>query len=242
MEISLAAEPLFHIGPLVVSNSMLISWVIALFLIVLSVAIYTGYDRFPGKLKMIIEMVIESLRSLVVNVAGEKANAIFPLIATFFIFILLCNWVSVLPGVGTIGIHGEVHGKEMFIPILRGPTADLNLTLALALVSVTSIQYFSIKYLGVGGWLKRFFNFRNPIDFFVGILDLISEFAKIISFCFRLFGNVFAGEVLLAVMLFLVPFIAPIPFLGLEIFVGFIQALVFSMLSLVFISVATSHE
>ncbi len=134
----------------------------------------------------------------------------------------------------------ETH--EKFIPLLRGPTADLNTTLALALVAVVSLQYYGFKTLGVS-YLSKFFNFSNPINFFLGILELISEAAKIVSFAFRLFGNIFAGEVLLTVIAFLMPIIAPLPFIGLELFVGVIQALVFSLLTAVFLNMATmSHE
>jgi F-type H+-transporting ATPase subunit a len=134
----------------------------------------------------------------------------------------------------------EVSHENIFVPLLRAGSADLNLTIALALISVTAIQVAGLKTLGLS-YLKKFINFSNPINFFVGILELVSEFSKIISFAFRLFGNIFAGEVLLTVVAFLIPIIAPIPFLGLEIFVGFIQALVFSMLTAVFLSLAVSH-
>ncbi|RJR14645.1 ATP synthase F0 subunit A [Candidatus Microgenomates bacterium] len=126
-----------------------------------------------------------------------------------------------------------------FTPLFRGPTADLNTTLALAIVAVVSFQYFGLKQLGFG-YVHKFLNFSNPIYFFLGLLEIVSEFAKIISFAFRLFGNVFAGEVLLTVIAFLMPIIAPLPFLGLELFVGMIQALVFSMLSAVFLNTAVS--
>ena len=128
-----------------------------------------------------------------------------------------------------------------FIPLFRGSTADLNTTLALALIAVVSIQYFGIRDLKLA-YFKKFINLSNPIMFFVGILELISEVSKIISFAFRLFGNMFAGEVLLTVIGSLVPIIAPLPFPGLEIFVGFIQALVFSMLTAVFLSMAVSVQ
>lgn len=132
--------------------------------------------------------------------------------------------------------------ETKFIPIFRAATADLNTTIALALISVLATQVIGVKYLGLS-YFKKFFNFKNPIFAFVGILELISEIAKIISFAFRLFGNIFAGEVLLVVIAFLLPILAPVPFLGLELFVGVIQALVFTMLSLVFMSMAThAHE
>lgn len=128
-----------------------------------------------------------------------------------------------------------------FVPYLRAGTADLNTTLALALISVFLIQLFGVQYVHMG-YFKKFFNFSGPIDFYVGILELLSEFAKIISFAFRLFGNVFAGEVLLVVISALVPILIPMPFYGLEIFVGLVQALVFTMLSLVFFNMATDHH
>jgi F-type H+-transporting ATPase subunit a len=130
------------------------------------------------------------------------------------------------------------HSK--LIPLLRGPTADLNVTLSIAIVTMVFVQYFGLSTLGVS-YLSKFFNFSSPIFFFVGILELVSDISKVISFSFRLFGNIFAGEVLLAVMSFLVPFLVPAPFYGLEVFVGVVQALVFSMLACVFLNVAVAH-
>lgn len=133
--------------------------------------------------------------------------------------------------------EGDGHGTKKMIPLLRPGTADLNTTIALALMSVIATQIMGVKYLGLA-YFTKFFNLKG-ISAFVGILELISEFSKIISFAFRLFGNIFAGEVLLTVIAFLIPVVAPIPFIGLEIFVGAIQGLVFAMLSIVFMSLAT---
>lgn len=137
----------------------------------------------------------------------------------------------------------ESHGEEgVFVPYLRAGTADLNTTLALAVFTMGMVQFIGIKYLGLA-YFKKFFNIKDPISFFVSILETVSEIAKVVSFSFRLFGNIFAGEVLLVVIGALVPLIVPMPFYGLEIFVGFIQALVFSLLSVVFFNVATiSHD
>lgn len=131
--------------------------------------------------------------------------------------------------------------EKKFVPLLRGATADLNMTIALAIVAFFAIQYFGFATLGIH-YSARFFNFQNPIMFFVGILEIISDISKVISFAFRLFGNIFAGEVLLTVIAFLMPFLVPTPFVMLELFVGFIQALVFSTLTAVFINVAVAHE
>jgi F-type H+-transporting ATPase subunit a len=129
------------------------------------------------------------------------------------------------------------------VPLLRSPASDLNFTLALALIAVTMVNVFATSIVGLRGRVSVFFNFSSPIKFFVGILELLSEFARIISFTFRLFGNVFAGEVLLAIMALLVPYLVPLPFMFLEVFVGFIQAFIFGMLTLVFVALAiTPHE
>lgn len=138
-------------------------------------------------------------------------------------------------GVGSEGVH------KKFVPIFRPATADLNGTIALALMSVAATQFIGLKFLGAS-YLTKFFNLKG-IGTFVGFLELLSEFSKIISFAFRLFGNILAGEVLLAVINSLIPLLLPLPFFGLEIFVGLIQALVFAMLTIVFMSLAThAHE
>src|SRR5262249_23719736 len=148
--------------------------------------------------------------------------------------VLFSNWLGLVPGVGSVTIGADA------IPLLRAPSSDLNFTLALALIAVTMVNIFGIAAMGFKERFSVFFNFQSPIKFFVGILELVSEFARIISFTFRLFGNVFAGEVLLAIMAFLVPYILPLPFLFLEIFVGFIQAFIFGMLTLVFVALAVT--
>jgi len=128
------------------------------------------------------------------------------------------------------------------IPLLRGNNADLNATLALAIISVTMIQVYGIQFLGFKAYISKFLNFKDPIYFVLGLLDIISEVSKVISFAFRLFGNIFAGEVLMTIVAFLVPVLASFPFLILEVFVGFVQALVFSMLSSVFFNLAVSQH
>ena len=190
----------------------------------------------PGSAQSIAELLIGGLYDFFETVTGKYVSQIFPLVASLFLFVLIANWVGLLPGVGTVGFF---HGEE-FTPMLRGATADLNTTLALAIFAMVAIQYYGFKTSGIH-YSKRFVNLGNPIFFFLGILELISELSKIVSFAFRLFGNIFAGEVLLAVMAFLMPFIVPLPFIAMELFVGFIQALVFSMLTAVFLSVAVAH-
>ena len=239
MHISLAAEPLFDIFGFTVTNSLLVSFVVTILLIIIAFSISNNISKKTSRFRAIVEDFFTFMLDLADSVGGKGARDFVPLVLTFFFFILLSNWLGLLPGFGSIFLEKVVHGEHEKIPLLRGATADLNTTLALALVSVFAIQYYGVSRLKLP-YFKRFFNFSNPVDFFTGILELISEFAKIISFSFRLFGNVFAGEVLLAVVMSLVPVIAPLPFFGLEVFVGFIQAFVFAMLTLVFIQLATA--
>lgn len=242
IHISLTAEKLFTIGDfLPVTNSLLSSWIVMLFLVIFSLLITRKAALIPGKLQSIGEIVIEGLHNLFASVLGDKTVLFFPLLATYFIYIISLNWAGLFPGYGTIGLNIVEEGHKAFVPILRAGTADLNTTMAFAILSVLIIQISGLKMLGLS-YLKKFFILNNPIMFFVGILELLGEFTKIVSFSFRLFGNVFAGEVLLTVIAFLMPVIAPIPFLGMELFVGFIQAVVFSMLTCVFLSGAMAKS
>jgi len=245
LSISVSAEPIAHIGGLTITNSLLTSLIVMLFLVIIAFLVRIGWGenlKRKSTLFVIVEMIVEGFYNFFSSMIGEKVETIFPLLMTFFFYIIIGNWIGLIPGVGSIGIYEHKGQDTVFVPLFRGPNADLNTTIALALISVSVTQYLSIKNLGIKNYLSRFLNFRNPIKFFVGILELISEFAKILSFSFRLFGNIFAGEVLLTVMIFLIPLLVPLPFLGLEVFVGFIQALVFTMLTAIFISVATGEH
>jgi F-type H+-transporting ATPase subunit a len=235
--ISIKAEKIFQFLGLNITNSMIASAIV--FLMTVFIALYfknQSAKKRKSNFYYLIKFFVNSVYSLFYSVLGDKTDAFFPLLFSFFFYILLENWFGLLPGVGSLLIKVKEGQENVFVPLLRGNDADLNTTLALALISVFSIQYFSIKYLGIKKYLHKFFNFSDPINFFVGILDILSEFSKILAFAFRLFGNIFAGEVLLTIVAFLVPVLASFPFIALEIFVGFIQALVFSMLTAVFIS------
>lgn len=242
MEISLAAERIGHIGALPITNSMALSWIATLFLVTVGVLATKNISVIPNKLQNFFEMIVEFLLNTANAVIGDEKSTrkYFPLLATIFIFIVTNNWLGLLPGVGTIGVHHIKEGQQILVPFFRSANADLNTTLALAVIAVFSVQIFGIAAIGFFKYAKKFINFKGPIDFFVGALELISEISKMISFSFRLFGNIFAGEILLTVVAFLVPYIAPIPFFGLELFVGVVQALVFMMLTLVFIRIAIS--
>ena len=241
MHIALIPETLGHIGSLLITNTLVTSWVVMALLIVLGV--WGGWKPklMPSRKQNVFELIIETIASFFEEVWGEKEKArkFFAFLATFFLFILISNWFGLIPGVGTVGFY-EKPGE--LVPFLRSLNSDLNATIAWAIISVITTQIAGIVILGVGKHLGKYFNFKSPIDFFVGILELISEISKLISFSFRLFGNVFAGEVLLVVMMFLVPYILPLPFFMLEMFVGLIQALVFTTLTLVFLKMATESH
>lgn len=246
MNISLAAEPIFHIGSFPVTNTLMVGWTITALLAFLAITINRSIKEAPSRLQAGAEAVIEALLGMIDGVTHdrEKTRKFFPVVATIFIAVIASNWVELVPGLGSIGLweHGE-HGT-ILVPFIRSSSADLNFTAAIAIVSVVAVQIFGVAALGARHYAGKFFvaPWKKPyfIGTFVGILEFISEFSKIISFTFRLFGNIFAGEVLLMVVGTLVPYIVPLPFLLLEIFVGFVQALVFSMLTLVFLTGATA--
>lgn len=205
------------------TNTFLLSIFCALLLVGLFIWGMKNLSLIPGKIQNFFEWILESIFNVFDNMTGdrEKTEEIFPLSCTLFIFILACNLIEIIPGVGVFSI-------------LRSPSSDLHFTLAIALFSMVYIHIAAIKKLKGNEYLKKFINFSSPIMFFVGILEAIGEFTKTLSLGMRLFGNLFAGEILLIIVGSLLPFIAPLPFLGLEIFVGLIQALVFSSLITVF--------
>lgn len=252
---ALAAEPLFHVGNFPVTNSLLNAWIVVLFFIVFALVASRGAALVPRGIHNAFDAVVELLMTEVDKVTEDrrKTKMFFPLVATIFLYILANNWLGLLPGTGTIGFF---HGTEL-IPLLRPATADLNLTLALAAFSLVAVQLAGIQATGLLNYGSKFVNVRGIwqalpkgpvaigvalIEFFVGLLEIVSEFAKVASLSLRLFGNVFAGEILLGVMMSLVSFLLPVPFMFLEVLVGVIQATVFAMLVLVFLVVATSSH
>lgn len=252
------------------SNTLLTSWLVMALIISMCFLATRRMSLVPSGVQNLLEVAIESLLNLVQSVAGEeRGKKFFPVVATIFLYVLVSNWLGLLPGFGTIGIkelHSvEGHPEEALVPIFRSPSTDLNMTLSLALISVTLTQIYGAQALGIREYFSRFINIQRIIrffvppkggkrggvgqlvqgglDFFIGGIELISEIAKILSFSLRLLGNIFAGEVLLLIMAFFAPFFLPIIFFGFETFVGFIQAFVFAVLTLMFMTLATtSHE
>ena len=351
LAIQLPAEMIFEgddfatpLGAWNLMNTMLTTWLAMLVLIILALFIRKSLTEVPGRFQALFEIIIEFFLNLCESIAGrDKGRRFFPLVFTIFIFIVVANWMGILPGFGTVGRiadpeeiahhHGIHHyvdpaladyasddshakhdehdddshakhdehdddshakhdehsdhldsvalhvftGQGAFsylapgsfsdqltfeeyenqdglvgedkraghlVPFLRSANTDINMTLAMAIIAMVMVHFWGFSILGFPSHIGKFINFKEgPIGFFVGILEIISELAKVVSFTFRLFGNIFAGEVLLMALAFLLPLIGIIPFLGLELFVGVIQAFIFSMLTLVFASMASvSHS
>lgn len=240
--IVLAPEVITHLGKFPVTNTLFVSWMVMTILVVITWLATRRISLVPTGLQNFVEMVLEGGYQIVEDLAHSKARIFFPIVMTFFLFIITANWLGLFPGFGTIGFFESHGGKEVFVPLLRSINSDLNMTLSLALISAVATHIFALKYLGLGSYLGRWVSL-NPIFLFVGILEIISEITKIVSLSFRLFGNIFAGEVVLVTVSSIFAFLVPLPFMFLEIIVGFVQAAVFMMLTLVFMVLLTEkHE
>lgn len=237
--VSFAPETILQIGLFPVTNTILDTLLVDSIIIGGVFYLNKRLTLIPNNpLQNAIESIIETFYSLTESIAQKTASKIFPYFMSFFLFILLINWSNLIPGVGTIGIkeNGEL------IPLLRGATSDLNVTLGLALISAVATHAMSIRTVGIKDYLSRYFSL-NPLNLFIGLLEIVSEITKVISLSFRLFGNIFAGEIVLATVSSIFAFIVPLPFLLLEVIVGLVQALVFSMLTMVFMAIlTTSHK
>lgn len=233
--VSFEPEIIFRLGPVNITNTLLDTLLVDLILVGGVLFVSKNLSLIPNFFQSAIESIIEVFYNLTKSVSKTYVDKIFPFVLSFFLFILLVNWSGLIPGVGTIGL---IEDKKL-VPILRSATSDLNTTLALALVSAVATHVLSIKTIGFKDYLSRFFSL-NPLNLFIGILEIISEITKVISLSFRLFGNIFAGEVVILTVGSIFAFIFPIPFLFLEIIVGFVQALVFAMLTMAFMAILTT--
>lgn len=242
------SETVAHIGSFEVRNSWIMSIISVVFFCVIAWRFFRKYQEniIPSGLQNLVEVIVEGLYDFFHSVTQDhkQTRQFFGICATIFLYIVVSNWFGLLPGVGPVGLWEEHNGHTVLVPLLRSTYSDVNMTLGIAIISVVMTTIFGFRNLGAFGYLGKFFvnPFRDPIGFGVGLLEIISEISKIISFSFRLYGNIFAGEVLLAVIGLLMPFIAPLPFYGLELFVGLVQGLVFSLLTIVFFKMgSTGH-
>jgi F-type H+-transporting ATPase subunit a len=258
IHVEIAAETLFKIGPIAVTNSMLTMFIVMGLIILGFWLVARNLKDVPGRWQGLLEMIVGFIMGIVEGTAGRKVSrALMPLVGGIFIFILFANYSGLLPGVGTIGKWKETttvvasegsapqeveHEKEL-VPFLRAPNADINMTLAMALVTFTTVQVYGIRANGVRGRIKHM---ADPVFLFP--IEVVGEFARIVSLSARLFGNIFAGEVLMAVMvamanaikIAIIPLALPVVFLFLEVLFGSIQALVFALLTAIYITLATA--
>jgi F-type H+-transporting ATPase subunit a len=263
--IALPSERLFEVAGFPITNTLIAAWLSIIVLAVLFYVCTRKMKLIPGKLQNLAEMAVEALLSFVKSVAGEKhARLLFPVVATIFIYVITNAYLALLPFFGTIVVTGQAGTA---VPLFRSANTDINVPLSIAVMSFIFVEFWGMKSLGAFRYLGEFFNFGQIgrgvkelfkgkirpaitniafgfINLFVGMLEIFSHLIRIISFTFRLFGNMTAGEMLLLVSAFLIPLIFTIPFYGLELLIGFIQALIFAGLTLVFgtIAVAPMHE
>jgi len=260
-EITLFAEPIYHYNNFSITNALLTSWLAVFIIIILSFVLRSKLRLIPGKIQSFFEIIVEGALGMCDQVTSNRTLSIriFPIAISVFFFILINNWLGLLP-IGGFGVLEQGEHGLAFIPFLRGGTADINTTIALAVMAVLGANLFGIFSIGLWKTFNKYVNLKvlggiftkirheptiiivAPITFFVGLIEIIGEFAKVASLSFRLFGNVFAGEVLLVSMAALVAYIIPIPFLFLEILVGVIQALIFSILLVVYFTIGASDH
>ena len=260
-KITLFAEPIAHYNNFTITNSLITSWFAVFIIIIISLIIRSKLREIPGKMQHLFEIIVEGALGMCDQVTNDRSLSvkIFPIAISVFFFILVNNWLGIMP-LGGFGIVEKAEHGSVFIPFLRGGTADINTTLALAIMAVLGANLFGVFSIGIWKTFNKYVNLKvlggiftkirheptviivAPITFFVGLIEIVGEFAKIASLSFRLFGNVFAGEVLLVSMAALVAYLVPIPFLFLEILVGVIQALIFSILLVVYFTIGASDH
>lgn len=260
-EATLFAEPVTHFGSFPITNALVTSCATVLIITIIALAVRIRIKEVPRGIQNIFESLMEAALSLCDQVTNSRkiSTKVFPIAFSAFLFILINNWLGLLPLGGFGIIENGAHGKA-FIPFLRSGTADINTTVALAIMAVISANIFGIFSIGIWKTFNKYVNLKAlgsvftrvwkdptiivvaPVSFFVGVLELVGEAAKVASLSFRLFGNIFAGEVLLMAMSAIFPYILPIPFLFLEVFVGMIQALIFSILVLVYFTIAAQDH
>lgn len=267
-EISLIPANVLQLGNYHLTNSVL-SLILIMSCVVVCLVIGSKFSvDNPSRGQLALESVYEGLGQVFTDITALPTKTVaYSLVLTLFITLLTANWFGLLPIVGSIGLlahspsdsaptlvsclkardciwdigSGTLIKTHEFTPLFRAPSSDLAFTVAMALISVLFVNLYG-GYKHRLSYFKKYLNFSSPLNFFVGLLELISELGKIISFSFRLFGNIFAGEILLIVISFLTFGLAVLPFYGLEFFVGFIQAFVFFVLTSVFLSLAIQHE
>ncbi len=238
ISVILAPEKLGSLFGIAITNTLVTSWAVLVVLTITAIWIGSKLKLTPGRFQLVFEWLVEFIYDYVAETleSRELARVFFPYLATIFLFVFTSNLLEFLPGVGSIGFFGPTGA---FTPLFRSVNTDLNVTLMLAIVSFFTIEVTGVVVIGVWKYAGKFINVRHgAIQFVVGLIELMSELGRLISFSFRLFGNIFAGETLILVVTYFIPYIGPVPFMLFEIFVGFVQAAIFALLTLFFIKIA----
>jgi len=240
LEVHLAPKTIFNIAPgMPVTNTMITMWLVMAILITLAIVTRVGMKYLPRGFQNFVEWALGGMYKFMKEVGGEAAQKHFPIFITFFLTILFSNWLGI-----AMGLIAEQLG------FLRAPTSDLNTTVALAIVAFIYFEYQGMKAHGFFGHLGHFVNLKalftggpmGVIDFFVGLLHIVSELVRPMALALRLFGNIFGGEIVLTVAFLLIAPGFPLPFMMLEFLIGLIQAFVFAVLFLTFTALNTAHE
>ncbi len=253
----LVAEPIFHIGSFAVTNTYINSWIAVIFFVVMGFILRKRVALIPRGVQNVAEGILEFILGYVDNVTKDRQKSLkfLPIVGALFLFILFSNWIGLVPGTGSI--YRNIMGHEGIeqAPIFRPANTDLNMTLAMAILAVVGSHVLGIVAIGFWKYTNKFIKFGDlfrsfrkggvsimvaVIEFGVGLIEIFSEVAKMVSLSLRLFGNVFAGEILLTVLASLIAYLVPLPFMFLELLVGLIQATVFAMLTLVYLTMATA--
>ena len=240
INVVLAPERLGTFFGVPITNTLVTSWVVMLLLTLLAVIIGRNVKLVPSRFQVLLEELFGFVYDYIAETleSRDMARRFFPYLTTIFLFIFTSNLIEFTPGIGSLGFFGP---GGAFTALFRSVNTDLNVTLMLAILSFFVIEITGIVTIGVLKYAGKFVNFHSVIGFIVGIIELFSEIARVIAFSFRLFGNVFAGEVLMLVVIYFLPLVAPVPIMVFELFVGFVQAAIFALLTLFFIKLAITE-
>lgn len=237
IKIKLAPHAHTDIAGIPLTDTLLTTWLVMAIMLVAAFMLGRKLTMVPGRIQTAVEslftFVLEQMESILESRA--LARRFFPLILSIFLFISFANIMKFFPGIDGIGLFDE-HG--VFNPLFRAVNTDLNVALALAIISFVTIEVTGVATIGFFKYAGKFINFSSPLKFIVGLIELVSEISRLISFSFRLFGNIFAGKVLIAVIAYFAPLFLPVPFIAFELFIGIIQGVVFALLTLLFIKLA----
>ena len=239
IHVAIASEKLGEFFGVPITNTLITSWIVIAILVAVAFLVRGKLKMIPGKFQTLLEEMFAYVYGYVAETleSREMARKFFPLLMTIFLFVFASNILEFIPGVGSLGFW---HGEE-FLPLFRSVNTDLNIPLMLAIISFFVVEITGILTIGVIKYGKKFIDLRSPIGFAVGLVELIGELVRVVSLSFRLFGNILAGEVIILVATYFMPYFLPVPLMMFEIFIGFLQAAIFALLTLFFIKLAVTE-